>query len=74
MKPHIKFGDILKYSDEWYRASGMKPNNRRFVATGKIGGTEPDWLIYVAGKDKAYIQCYHHTFLTKVKRLGLLGQ
>ena len=66
MKPQVKFGDILKYSDEWYLASGNKPNEKRFVATGKISGVEPDLLIYVAGKDKSYVQCYHHTFLTKV--------
>jgi len=65
MKPHIKFGDILKYSDEWYLASGNEPNEKRFVATGKIGGVEPDWLIYVVGEGRSYAQSYHHTFLTK---------
>lgn len=66
MKAPFKFGDILKYSDEWYSHSNTKPNNKRFVATGKISGGEPDWLIHVVLKDKAYIQIYHHSFLVKV--------
>ena len=62
----IKFGDILKYSEEWYQASGHMQNNKRFVATGKISGEDPNWLISVVAEGKAYAQSYHHTFLTKV--------
>ena len=63
MKPNIKFGDILKFSDEWYRVSGRQFNNKRFVATGKISGEAPDWLIHVVAENKSYAQSYHHTFL-----------
>ncbi len=73
MKPNIKFGDILEFSDEWYAASGEKPKKKRFVATGKIGGEEPDWLVYVAGEGKSYIHSFHHTFLVGAKRRRLFG-
>ena len=42
MESNIKFGDILKFSDEWFRASGAngKKGKTRFVATGRITGEE----------------------------------
>ena len=67
MEPDIKFGDILKYSQEWFDASGASETKRkiRFVATGRIMGEEPDWLICVARENSSYLERYHHTFLEK---------
>jgi len=64
-KPNIKFGDILKYSDEWYQVSLKQRNKWRFLATGRITGKSPDWLIDVVREGTSYMQRYHHTFLTK---------
>lgn len=68
MKPKIKFGDILKYSDGWFTASGASESRRakRFVATGRITGKAPDYLVSVAGENSSYVQTYHYTFLEKV--------
>ena len=68
MKPAIKFGDILTYTEEWYKARGDRKPEKPilFVATGKIKEEMPGhYLIYVAGENKSYAQSYHCSFLEK---------
>jgi hypothetical protein len=67
-KPNVKFGDILKFSEEWFRASheGDFARDIRFVATGRIKEeVEGEYLIAVVKKGTAYVQTYHYTFLEK---------
>ncbi len=63
----IKFGDILKYSDEWFKASGKRLSNKRFVATGKIECEAPNEIISVVAEGRGYCEKYLNTFLEKVK-------
>ena len=70
MKPDIKFGDILTYTEEWYKAcNDRKPSKPvLFVATGKI--TEPmtgEYLVYVVRENRSYTQTYHYSFLEKAE-------
>ena len=70
MKPAIKFGDILTYSEEWYRASGNKKPEKPvlFAATGKIKEEMPGhYCIYVVRENKSYAQSYHYSFLKKAE-------
>jgi len=65
-KPNIKFGDILKLSDEWFEKSGNNENHRkyRFMATGSIT-EEPKghYIIHVVREGTSYVQTYHCSFL-----------
>jgi len=65
----IQFGDILVFSEEWYRVSGRKPNSKRFVASGRI--TEPvsgHYLVAVMPEGRGYTQTYHISFLAKADK------
>ncbi len=68
--PKIKFGDILTFSDEWYRATQREKPKKAvlFVASGKITEQAPgDYLIYVAEKNKSYTRVFHSSFLKEFK-------
>lgn len=70
MKPAIKFGDILTYSEKWYKASGAKKPEKPilFVATGKIKEEMPEhYIIYAVRENRSYAQRYHYSFLKKVE-------
>lgn len=69
MKPDIKFGDILTYTEKWYKAIGEEKPEKPilFVATGKITEEMPEhYLIYVVRENRSYAQTYHYSFLEKV--------
>ena len=73
MKPDIKFGDIVTFTDGWYdRSQNKKPDKPvLFVATGNIKEElKGEYLICVVRKNRAYSQIYHHSFLKKIN-LGL---
>jgi len=71
MEPVIKFGDILTFSEGWYRVSGQKKPAKPvlFVATGKIKEEVPGhYIIYVVRENKSYTQSYHYSFLKKARK------
>ena len=69
MKPRIKFGDVLIFSEEWYKYSDTEPLPKpvKFLATGKIK-EEPvgHYILYVVKENSSYIQHYYHGFLKQV--------
>ena len=71
-KPNIRFGDILTFTDEWYRHGDIenpppKADRPRFVATGKISEeVRGEYLICVVKENRVCTQKYHYTFLEKV--------
>lgn len=67
MKPSIKPGDILIYTDVWYQATNTKiPENPiKFVATGKVKEINGEYLIYVIKENTSHVQIYNYTFLQK---------
>lgn len=69
-RPDIKGGDILKYTEAWFEwISGdtkVTDKHTRFIATGRITGEEPDYLIAVVKVNGSYVHKYHHSFLEKV--------
>ena len=72
MEPNIKFGDILTYSDEWYKVCGSSKPEKPvlFVATGKVKEQAPyDYVLYVVRENKSYVQSYHCSFLEKLQEL-----
>lgn len=71
MKPAIKFGDILTFTEEWWENSGKKKPAKPvlFVATGKIiEQMKDDYVICVVEENKRYVYSYHSSFLKKVAK------
>ena len=72
-RPDIKCGDILKFTTAWFDATGARGDevndkDKRFLATGRITGKAPDYLIAVVKVNGSYVHSYHHTFLEKEAR------
>lgn len=64
-RPDIKCGDILKYTTAWFEANRVIDKDKRFLATGRIAGKAPDYIIAVVKVNGSYVLNYHHTFLEK---------
>jgi len=69
----IKFGDILTYTDKWFKVNGTKPTEKpvRFVATGKITvNLKGEYVIYVVKEDTGYVSSFHHSLLKSFNPLS----
>jgi len=70
LKPDIKFGDALIYSEDWLaRNPGERRPNSKFIATGRITEQPKGWyIIHVVREGTSYVLHYHESFLALIDK------